>query len=146
IVRAEVPHGDVGTNDGWFRDRVIDTGSIAPHTRGGITISQFGPNGAPGANDKVPQGVPYAIEVWATAEMAANLSHYDFGTSTGEALTPTTSLTWGFGEATKLNGSVFDFLVWDNPNDTDANIAITFYSQSGNPTTMNVTTDAFRRG
>src|SRR5690606_22377048 len=65
IVRAEVPNGDIGASSGWFRDRVISTGSIAARSRGGITISQFGQGGAPGVNDLVPQGVPYAIEVWA---------------------------------------------------------------------------------
>lgn len=146
IVRAELSTGDISATGGWFRDRVISTGSINAQSRGGITISQFGPGGAPGANDLVPQGVPYAIEVWATGDIAANLSHYDFGTSTGESFTPVTDTTWGFGEGTKLNGSVFDFLVWDNPNKTDANITITFYFQSSNPVTLNVTTDAFRRG
>lgn len=147
IVRAETPHGDITTNDGWFRDRVISTGTIGAHSRGGITISQFGANGAPGANDLVPQGVPYAIEVWATSEIAATLSHYDFGTSTGESFTTSPNTTWGFGEITKLNGSVFDFLVWDNPNDVDANLQITFYFSGGvQPVTLNVTTDAYRRG
>lgn len=146
IVRAEVPHGDITTTDGWFRDRVIDTGSIAAHTRGGITISQFAEGGLPGANDKVPQGVPYAIEVWSTADIAANLSHYDFGTSTGEAFTPVFDTSWSFGEGAKLNGSIFDFLVWDNPNKTDAHITVTFFFQSTNPISIDVTTDAFRRG
>jgi cyclophilin family peptidyl-prolyl cis-trans isomerase len=146
IVRAEVPHGNITTTDGWFRDRVIDTGSIAAHTRGGITISQFGEGGQPGANDKVPQGVPYAIEVWSTADIAANLSHYDFGTSTGEAFTPVFDTSWSFGEGAKLNGSIFDFLVWDNPNKTDAHLTVTFFFQSSNPITLDVTTDAFRRG
>jgi cyclophilin family peptidyl-prolyl cis-trans isomerase len=146
IVRAEVPNGDVATNTGWFRDRVINTGSIGAHSRGGITISQFGAGGNPGANDLVPQGVPYAIEVWATSSIGANLSHYDFGTSTGEAFTPVLDTTWGFGDAQKLNGSIFDFLVWDNPNDVDAHLTVTFYFQNTTPVSVSVTTDAYRRG
>lgn len=146
IVRSEVINGDISTPAGWFRDRVISTGSIAAHTRGGITISRFGTGGAPSPGDLVPQGVPYSIEIRATGELAPTLSHYDFGTSTGEAFTTALNTTWGFGQGEKLNGSVFDFLVWSNPNDVDAHIQITFYFQSASPITLNVTTDSFRRG
>lgn len=146
IARAEVPNGDISATSGWFRDRVISTGSIAAHSRGGITVSQFGPGGAPGEDDLVPQGVPYSLEVRATGELAPTISRYDFGTSTGEAFTATTNTTWGFANAEKRNGSVFDFLVWSNPNPTSANIAITFFFQSAPSVTVNVTTDAFRRG
>ncbi|MGE3107302.1 MAG: peptidylprolyl isomerase [Phycisphaerales bacterium] len=146
IARSEVTSGDISTTAGWFRDRVISTGSVPAHSRGGITISQFGPGGAPGMNDLLPQGVPYSIEIRSTGQLAATLSHYDFGTSTGEAFTTSLDSTWGFAQAQKLNGSVFDFLVWSNPNPTAANIAITFYFQSSPSVTVNVTTDAFRRG
>ena len=146
IVRSEVTNGDISTTTGWFRDRVISTGSIAARSRGGITISQFGEGGLPGMNDLVPQGVPYSVEIRSTGELAPTLSHYDFGTSTGEAFTTSLNSTWGFAQAQKLNGSVFDFLVWSNPNATAANIAITFYFQSSPSVTVNVTTDAFRRG
>jgi cyclophilin family peptidyl-prolyl cis-trans isomerase len=146
IAHSEVVSGDVQTPAGWFRDRVISTGIIPPNSRGGITISQFGAGGAPGVNDLVPQGVPYALEVRSTVQLAANLSHYDFGTSTGEAFTATPNTMWGFGEITKENGSDNDFLVWQNPNDADANLTITFYFQNLAPATINVTTQALRRG
>ncbi|MBC7770929.1 MAG: peptidylprolyl isomerase [Pyrinomonadaceae bacterium] len=146
IVRAEVITGDISTPQGWFRDRVISTGSIAAHTRGGITISHFGPGGAPSIDDLVPQGVPYSIEIRATGELAPTLSHYDFGTSTGEAFTTTLNTTWGFAQAEKNNGSVNDFLVWSNPNDVNANIQLTLYFQASSPIVLNVTTDSFRRG
>ncbi len=146
IARAEVTNGDISTTSGWFRDRVISTGSIGARARGGITISQFGPGGAPGEDDLLPQGVPYSIELRATGELGAIISRYDFGTSTGEAFTATADTTWGFAQAEKRNGSVFDFLVWSNPNPTASNIAITFYFQSSPQVTVNVTTDAFRRG
>lgn len=146
IARAEVTNGDISTTTGWFRDRVISTGSIAARTRGGITISQFGEGGVPGMNDLVPQGVPYSIEIRATGELGAIISRYDFGTSTGEAFVSAPDTTWAFAQAEKRNGSVFDFLVWSNPNPTSANIAITFYFQSSPQVTVNVTTDAFRRG
>jgi len=146
IVRSEVTSGDISTTTGWFRDRVISTGSIGAHSRGGITISQFGAGGAPGIADLVPQGVPYSIEVRATGQLAPTLSHYDFGTSTGEAFTTTLDTTWGFAQAEKRNASVFDFLVWSNPNGVAADIQITFFFQSSAPVTLTATTDAYRRG
>ncbi len=148
IVRSEVINGDITTTAGWYRDRVISTGTIAPHTRGGITISQFGPGGVPGTNDLVPQGVPYAIEVQATGQLAVNLSHYDFGTSTGESFVGNSgpATMWGFGDLRKENGSVFDFLVWQNAGSAPANLQITFYFQTAAPVTLNVTTVALRRG
>lgn len=145
IARAEVPQGTAADGFTWFRDRVLQSGTIAPGARGGITISQFGEGGAPGQNDLVPQGVPYSLEVWATRPLAVNISHYDFGTSTGEAFTQELSLTWGFGQAEKAAG-VADFLVWSNPNPEPATINITFYFENAAPTTVTVVTDRFRRG
>lgn len=145
IVRAEVPQGDNVEGFTWYRDRVIGHGSIQPGQRGGLTISAFGENGAPGINDLVPQGVPYSIEVWATAPLAVNISHYDFGTSTGEAFTQTLDTTWAFGQAEKANG-VADFLVWSNPNLTPVNIEVTFIFSGQASRTINVVTGAMRRG
>ncbi|HYE02506.1 MAG TPA: peptidylprolyl isomerase [Phycisphaerales bacterium] len=132
----------------WFRDRVIFTGLIGASSRGGITISQFGANGQPSLEDLLPQGVPYAIEVHATHPLSVNLSHYDFGTSTGESFTRTGATTWSFGEGQKNSslGTIFDFLVWENPNPTTANIGITFFFENQTPQTINVTTEMFRRG
>ncbi len=138
IARSEVRVGDT-----FFRDRVLNTGSIPAHTRGGITISRFSDT----ANDLVPEGVPYSLEVQATGPMSANLSHYDFGSATGEAFTPVTSLTWGFGDAHKATANVHDFLVWQNPNPNPANLTVTFYFDNTSTTiALNATTEAFRRG
>lgn len=145
IVRAEVPQGTNAQGFTFFRDRVLNSGAIQPGARGGITISQFGENGAPGINDLVPQGVPYSIEVWSTAPLAVNISHYDFGTSTGEAFTQDLDTTWGFGQAEKAAG-VADFLVWSNPNLTPVNLEVTFIFAGQAPRTINVVTGAMRRG
>jgi cyclophilin family peptidyl-prolyl cis-trans isomerase len=145
IARAETAQGTPQNGFTWFRDRVLESGSIGPNARGGTTISQFGSDGAPGAGDLVPQGVPYAIEVWATRSLSANISHYDFGTSTGEAFTGITSTTWSFGEGEKTSG-VADFLVWENANEVPANIDVTFYFANQAPVTVPVRTDMFRRG
>lgn len=148
IARAEVPQGTAANGYTWFRDRVISTGSLAPNSRGGITISAFGPGGAPGANDLVPQGVPYAIEIQSTQAISANISHYDFGTSTGEAFTRTTATTWALPDAYKQTGAngVSDFLVWMNPNIEPATVTITFVFQNQAPQTASTVTTMLRRG
>ena len=146
IARAETPQGTAQNGFTWFRDRVLASGTIPAHSRGGITISRFGEGGAPSPDDLVPQGVPYSLEVWATRTITANISHYDFGTSTGESFSEGLATTWAFGEGRKAGDAVQDFLVWSNPNEAPANIAVTFYFQNQAPVTVNVTTDIFRRG
>ncbi|MBC7833635.1 MAG: peptidylprolyl isomerase [Phycisphaerales bacterium] len=143
IARSEVAQGTT-----WFRDRVINFGVIAANTRGGITISQFGAGGAPGINDLLPQGVPYSLEVHATRPLSVNLSHYDFGTSTGEAFTTSPATTWTFAEARKNSSgdNIFDFLVWQNMNDVAANVTITFFFETNLPVATSVRTEMNRRG
>ncbi len=146
IARAETPQGLPGNGYTWFRDRVIATGEIAAHSRGGITISRFGEGGAPSLDDLVPQGVPYALEVRSTLPVSVNLSHYDFGASTGENFDSRLSDTWTFGEANKLNGAVSQFLVWYNPHPDPVSFTVTFTLDSGATSTTTVTTDGYRRG
>lgn len=151
IARAEIPQGTAANGFTWFRDKVISPVgglTIGPTSRGGITISHFGAGGQPSADDLVPQGVPYSIEIRATDTLFANMSRYDFGTSTGEAFTRTTSTTWGFADLYKLTGAggVSDFLVWENPNNQDATVTITYYFQNLAPFSAVVTTRMFRRG
>lgn len=141
IAHAEVADGDTD----FYRDRVIATGTIAPHSRGGITVSRF----TNPTNDLLPRGVPYALELRSTAPLAANLSHFDFGSATGEGLTAETSTTWVIADAQKDNGNIFDFLVWQNTASEDATLNITFYFRANNQNTSStavVTTDAQRRG
>lgn len=123
------------------RDMVIATGVMAAHARDGITISQFE---RPALN-LVPQGVPYALEVRATAPVSANLSHYDFGTATGETFTKEASTLWVLADGVK-GPEVFDFLVWQNVSSQDATVTVTFYPENGSaPTSMVMATAAHRR-
>lgn len=136
------------------RDEVIDHGSIAANTRGGLTISRF----SQPQNSKVRIGVPYAIEVHSTAPLAASLSHFDFGTATGEAFAPGTfpiidggytSTRWGFGEGFKSPGDVLDFIVWQNLTEQPATVTLTFYRETtpgGVSHTVTLVTPPYRRG
>jgi cyclophilin family peptidyl-prolyl cis-trans isomerase len=131
--------------DFWYRDKVINTGSIGPNQRGGITISQFQ---HPAQNLVPEQGKPYAIEVWATGPISAELSHYDFGSSTIEAFTQSTAQTWTMPDVQK-GANINDFVVWDNVGETPATLTLTFipdHSVGGANIVVNASVEAFRRG
>lgn len=143
IVRSEVretrPTGNV---DFWYRDKVVNTGTIAPNRRAGVTLSTF----STPANNLVPrQGTPYSIEVWATGPIAATISHYDFGSSTIEAFTRESSTTWFLPDIRKGTG-INDFVVWSNSQDVPANLTLTFFQESGSTIEITRSTEAFRRG
>jgi cyclophilin family peptidyl-prolyl cis-trans isomerase len=149
IVRSETaqtqpPANPTGADpDFWFRDKVIKTGTIGATRRSGITLSQFNNTAA----NLVSQGVPYSIEVWSTHRLSASISHYDFGTATGEAFTTAPATSWAITNVQK-GGAIRDFIVWENTSDTDAPVTVTFYFDNANPIVLtNIrTTQAFRRG
>lgn len=144
ITRAEAR--DALPEDGsdfWYRDKVIATGQIEANRRGGITISTFS---NPGANLVPRPGKPYAIEVWATGEISATLSHYDFGASAIENFSPTPATTWTITDI-RRGVDIRDFVVWTNTGETPASIALSFHpTGAGSPIVINVTTEAMRRG
>lgn len=144
IVRSEVRDERPQTQtDFWYRDKVINTGSIGANRRGGITISTFSNT----ANNLVPrQGMPYGIEVWATGPIEAMLSHYDFGSSTIEAFTRTTATTWTLPDIRK-GTDISDFVVWANTSDQPTTLTLKFFQEGGAaPIEITRSTEAFRRG
>ena len=148
IVRSETRNAKpAGNADFWYRDKVINTSSLAGNRRGGITLSTFQ---QPNANLVPSQGKPYGIEVWSTTPLAVTLSHYDFGSSTIEGFStrPTDLNTWRkwtFADVTK--GANFNaFPVWQNLSDTAVNVAVKFVATDGTSQTVNFSAEAFRRG
>ncbi len=127
------------------RDAVIATGTIAPNARGGVDV-WHGATDFPGLPDAIiTAGRPYAIEVRSTVPLSANLSHYDFGTATGESFVSQGETNWVIVGGTK--GNSFDFLVWHNPTGYDATLVVTFIPEGGEPLApIVVTTEAYRRG
>lgn len=142
--------------DFWFRDRVIDHNTIAPHKRAGFTVFSFA---SPSTNLVPRQGKAYAYEVWSTAPIAATISHYDFGFSTIESFVggprgttglsgDQSSTTWGIADIRK-GGSNRDFLIWQNTTDQTADVTITFVYESTSgvaPITLTFPTQPLRRG
>lgn len=121
---------------------LVSNAVIGPNTRGGVTISD-GPAGpAPG----VQMGKPYAIVIESDGFLAANISHYDFNATLGEAFTSRTSTFWAFARAERLPGSVRDFLVFYNPNPTAVRVTLTAYRPDGTSVSLVQTVQGFRRG
>ena len=121
------------------------SGVIAPGSRAGITLTT--PNlyatgtsasgslpgrvaslitGRPG----VFKDIPYALEIRSSAPVGAELSHYDFGITTGQAAVSQQSTTWTFAEVQK-GANINDFLVFLNPGTINTKVTLTFYSATG---------------
>ncbi len=110
-------------------DLLVD-GTIAARTRTGLTITT--PAKYADQTTLVRRDEPYSLEVRSSQPVAANLSHFDFGVSTGEAFTGTTNTTWTFGEGYFGEG-VNDFVVFYNPNQSTIRVSLTIYPENGIP-------------
>jgi len=77
---------------------------------------------------------PFAVVLTSTHAFGATMVHADeFGAqriSTGEDFTDETGRTWHFARVQK-SASVFDFMVYYNPNDHDAVVTITAFTGGG---------------
>ncbi len=101
---------------------------IPAHSRGGETISDGTANPA----SHVIFNKPYAIIIESDGFLGANLSHYDFGNTLGEAFTGKTSTEWDFAKGDKFHGQVNDFLIYYNPNPDDVRVTLTIYQTDPN--------------
>lgn len=124
----------------------VITGVVGAHSRGGITISDGTAN--PGSG--VLFNKPYAIIIESDGFIGANISHYDFGNTLGEAFTGRTSTVWSFAEGERFPGSIADFLLYYNPNPNAVVVTLTAHQTdpvTGTVTTvaMSQTVQAFRR-
>ena len=149
IVRAETrqnqPARTSDPNDTdpqfWFRDKVVKTASVPANSRRGFTVSRS----ADTSEDLVDRNVPYGIEIWSTGPLSVNLSHYDFGTATGEVFASEAATRWVLPDVRK-GEDIFDFVVWQNTTDEDTMVSIQFFFETGNPVTITRNAEAFRRG
>lgn len=124
------------------RDQLISSGEIAPHSRAGVIVTNARRDGS----SLTRSGVGYALELRSSAPLAANLSHYDFGTAIGESFTSTTSTEWTFGDGVKDSANVRQALVIYNPNNQEAHITLTAFTESGQVVSVTKSIDALRRG
>lgn len=118
----------------------IASGVIGAKSRGGITISTK--NG----DSLVDRGRPYALEIQSTGELGATMSHYDFDVSVGESFTNRLSTTWTFAQVNKDPANYRDFIVFYNPNNSDATLNIELFYADGTTRSFSQTVRALRRG
>ena len=122
-------------------DVPIWTGSVAPNSRSGVTVTtrkNF-------AGALVRPNTPYSLELRADGPLSATFSHYDFNVSVGESFTRDTSTTWTFANFTKDPAEFRDFLVFYNPAATTANVTITLYYENGFTTSFSQSIESNRR-
>lgn len=103
-------------------------GTVAAHSRTGLTITT--PALYAAGNTLVRPDEPYALEIRSSKPLAANLSHFDFGVSTGESFSNNTSAVWTFGEG-YFGDDVNDFLVYYNPGTETIRVTLTIYPEGG---------------
>lgn len=115
--------------------------TLAPGTRGGLTISNAGAGTLPG----VHANQPYAIVIESSGFLGATLARYDFGLALGESLTGHTSTVWTFARVERNPGAVNDFLTFFNPNPNDVEVTLTAYTSIGTVSLTQVV-GANRRG
>jgi hypothetical protein len=118
----------------------IATGIINPKSRGGITVSTK--SGA----SLVERGRAYALEIRSTGQLGATMSHYDFNVSVGESFTNRLSTTWTFAQVNKDRNNFRDFLVFYNPNNTDASVTVQLIYDDGTVSSFQQTVRSLRRG
>lgn len=99
-------------------------------------------------NILVPRNVAYSIVVeWtvpstnldtgapisalAIQPLGATLSHYDFGSSVGEALTQRQAAEWTFPRVELASGSALNFVLFWNPNPFEVTVEIVAYLPDG---------------
>lgn len=122
----------------------IATGTIAARSRGGVTITS---RSQPASASLVDFNRPYALEIFSTRQVSANLSHYDFGASVGEAFTNVASQTWSFAEAHRDRSIYRDFLLFYNPAEAGtATVTISLFYTNGQVTTFTQNLEGRRRG
>ncbi len=121
--------------------QVLETGTLQPNSRGGITITdRRNPEGSLTRTD-----TPYAFEVIATGPIGVNLGHYDFGVTTGEAFTDTLATRWEFPEVQRDPG-MRELLVYYNPNKQATTLWFTLLDEQGVMHKFSRTLEAERRG
>ncbi len=123
------------------RTDLLSSGTLAANSRGGITVTSAR---IPGSS-LTRQFVPYAFEIVSSAPIGANLGHYDFGATTGEAFTETLSTRWEFAELQRSK-DMREFVVFFNPNTAPTTLRFTLLDERGVMHRFERTLEGQRRG
>jgi hypothetical protein len=141
---------------------VIFDGTVAANTRSPDALTITTPelyamgsdtnvfNEVSGMADGVFKDTPYALEIRSSAPVAATMSHFDFGSSTGEAFSGTTSEVWSFASVSIGQGSS-DFVTFQNTTGSTTKVSLFLFPLTGQggssqPVELVYTLEGFRRG
>lgn len=120
---------------------LVENETVAPGSRGGLTIAERGQFTFPG----IQQDQPYSIVIESSGPLGATFSHYDFEGAIGEAFTPITSDEWAFARLERSPGQIESFLVFFNPNDHEVEVTLTA-NVGGSEVQISQTVGASSRG
>lgn len=153
IVRYEDPSIPI-------RDQVIFDGTVEANTRSPDALTVTTPelyeqgsatnvfNPISGSADGVYKDTPYALEIRSSVPIAATMSHFDFGSSTGEAFSGVTSETWSFGSVSIGQGQS-DFVTFLNTTGNTTKVSVFLFplsGQGGQAVELVYTLEGYRRG
>lgn len=145
-----------------LRDQVIFDGMVGANTRSPDALTVTTPelyamgsatnvfNETTGMADGVFKDTPYALEIRSSVPVAATMSHFDFGSSTGEAFGGVTSELWSFASVSIGEGSS-DFVTFQNTTGEVTKVSmflfpLTGQGGSGQAVELVYTLDGYRRG
>ncbi|MFI4882640.1 MAG: S8 family serine peptidase [Phycisphaerales bacterium JB064] len=135
IVRYEDP--SVGV-----RDQVIFDGTVAANTRSPDALTITTPelyaqgsatnvfNPVSGMADGVFKDTPYALEIRSSVPVAATMSHFDFGFSTGEAFSGQASEVWSFASVS-IGQDSRDFITFQNTSGEVTKVSMFLFPKTG---------------
>ncbi len=130
-------------------------GTMQPNSRDGYTITAV-INGqivrAPGVIPNKPysvvldwtvpstyvnsQGQTVPVDPATIQPLGATLSHYDFGSSTGDAFTDKVSPTWNFPRVERNPGAALNFILFWNPHNYEVDVTLTAFLADGSRVTL----------
>lgn len=125
-----------------FAEQILASGTLAPDTRGTISVS----DPANPSATVVRKGEPYALVLESTQPMAASLEHSDFGSVVSVPFTDLQSTVWTFAEVRRQAGVAHDFLLVYNPGSTTITATLRLYDNSGVALSVTQTIEGQKRG
>jgi hypothetical protein len=82
------------------------------------------------------QGQTVPVDPATIQPLGATLSHYDFGSSTGDAFTDKVAPTWSFPRVERNPGAALNFILFWNPQNYEVDVTLTGFLADGSRVTL----------
>ena len=121
---------------------IIINSRIGPNTRDGITINEGTNYRTPGLvyNEAyslvIEWTIPTGVDPATVQPLGATMSHYDFGSSVGDAFTEEVSRTWNFPRVERDPGAALNYILFFNPHDFEAEVQLRVFFNDGTTATL----------